>query len=164
MTMLDQCAKKATKKWLLASLLLLCLLLCTGCAGKEAADTRSLSQIWDAMEKAGVLPPMILVDGELALDLYGIDVETCSEAVLMVSTDSRLADEVILLRAKDDAAAKTLKQLLDTRMTDKANEAEGYSPEQFSIIKKGKVLQSGTALALIVSPAAEQLVSIYQGK
>ncbi len=140
-------------------LAVLCLVL-AGCAGPEKTN-RALQDIYAEMEKTQVLPPMIQVDKDLALDFYGIDVSECTEYVMQMSSDSMLADEVILLRAKDQKTADELKALLDSRMEDKAAEAKGYSPEQYAIIQKGKVLQNGNDLALIVSPDVDKLTEIY---
>lgn len=150
-------------KKLIALLCLLALALCCAACGKEeTVSTRPLSEIYAEMEQSGVLPRMLRIDGDLAMDFYGIELADCTEAVLMVSSDSMLADEVVLLRAKDQATADACKVLLDERMAYKAAEAEGYSPEQFAIIKQGKVLQSGTDLALIVSLEVEKLLDIYK--
>lgn len=143
-----------------ALLLFCCVLLCACGAGAQKQGTTD--EIYKALEGAGVLPPMVGIDADEAFDFYGIDVSQCGEFTLKLSSDSMLADEVILLRAKTAEAAKALKTALDKRMQVKASEARDYSPEQYAIIQKGKVLQNGNLLALLVSPDVAKLEAVFK--
>ncbi len=141
------------------------LLMLTGCAApSKAPETARPLALYEMMEKAGVLPEMTAVPEGMRLDFYGIDPAWYEEAVFMVSADSLLADEVVLIRARDEAAAQRILPLLEGRMQAKAEEAENYSPQQYAIIKEGQILSQGRDLALIVSPQVTQLVQLYQGK
>lgn len=142
--------------------LLAALLLLAGCAAP--AQPRDLQMVYTAMEKAAVLPAMVVVPEGLVPDFYGIEPGWYEQALFMVSADSLLADEVVLIRARDQAAAKDILGMLEARMQAKAEEAQTYSPKQYAIIKQGQLLSSGLELALIVSPDAPKLVQIYQGK
>ena len=143
----------------------LALLLLSGCAApKKKTETIDLKTVYQAMEKTGALPDMTAVPENMLLDFYGIDPAWCAEALFMVSADSLLADEVVLIRAKDEAAAKRILPFLESRMQAKAEEAQNYSPEQYAIIKQGRILSQGVEMALIVSPKVGQLVSLYQGE
>ncbi len=143
-------------------LMVLCLTCLSGCTASFTAPTRPLNRVYADMEAAGVLPKMLSVDADTVLDFFGIEVAACTESIFMISADSMLADEVVLIRVADAQTAKDYKALLDSRLEAKAAEAKGYSPEQYAIIKKGKVLQIGTDLALILSPEVDQLLEIYQ--
>lgn len=132
-----------------------------GCRPKAVKDG-ALTDIYADMEATGVLPPMLEVDAEMALDFYGFDPADYAQGVLMISQDSLLADEVLLLRATDAAAAARLKAFMQGRLEAKANEAKGYSPEQYAIIQKGQLLAEGLSLALIVSPDVDKLTAVYR--
>lgn len=152
------------RKPALACLLVaLCLLLSAcGAPAAPAAQALPLADIYQKMVEQVKLPPMVTVGAELALDLYGIDLAKTTQAVLKMSSDSLLADEVVLMEAVDEAAARQIEDLLKGRMQVKAREAEGYSPKQLSIIQQGHVLRDGLKLALIVSPDAEALLQLYK--
>jgi hypothetical protein len=113
--------------------------------------------------KENLFPPMVNVPEELVLDFYGIEPSWYEEAVFLVARDCLLADEIVLLRARDEETAAEVQSLLDARMSAKADEARSYSPEQYAIIKKGKVLAQGKDLALLVSPDIDNLMALYQG-
>ncbi len=143
----------------------LILALTAGCAGRgNGPEAANLEQVYQAMEKAAVLPPMVSVPEDLVLSYYGIEPAWCEQAVFRVASDSLLADEVVLIRAKDSAAAGKILPLLEARLQGKAEEAESYSPEQYAIVKQGHLLSEGRELALIVSPGAARLVQIYKGR
>lgn len=145
------------------AMLALCLIaLLTGCAAKP--EPRSLQDIWQTMLKADVLPDMATVPEGMVLDFFGIEPDWYEEAVFMVARDSLLADEVVLIRARDDAAAKQIHQMLESRMEAKAAEARTYSPVQYAVISMGQVLIKGRELALLVCPEADTLLAIYQSK
>jgi PBP1b-binding outer membrane lipoprotein LpoB len=141
------------------------LLVLSGCAGQgRGPETADLKAVYQAMEETGVLPPMVAVPEGAVPDFYGIDPAWYEEALFMVSADSLLADEVVLIRARDEAAAGRILPMLQARMEAKAEEAQTYSPQQYAIIKQGQVLSRGRALALMVSPEVARLVRVYQGK
>lgn len=151
------------KKTLAAALLLAALLLLSGC-GQQAPAPKplSLEAAYARMAQAVTLPPMLEVDGEMALDFYGIEPGWCVQAVMMLAEDSLIADEILLLEARDQATADAMAALLKNRMDAKAAEAITYSPEQYAIIQRGHLVREGLHLALIVSPDADALLEAYR--
>lgn len=153
---------KTVKRFLLAGMLLaLGLLLLTGCG--QPQKTKDLAQVYQQMEGTGHLPTMIALDAEEALNLIGLETDTMAQSVVMLSQNSLLADEVILLETRDKAAADKAYQLLEGRMKAKADEARAYSPEQYAIINKGILKQDGLVLLLLVSPEVDALYAVYNG-
>ncbi len=148
---------KRITAWLL---LLAAALTLAGC-GQKALKEGSLAEIYADMRKENVLPPMIVVDADTAYDFYGIAPADYTESVMYIAEDSMRADEVLLFRAKDDEAAARIKAMLGERLTAKGNEAKSYSPEQYAIIQRGKLIVNGRSLALIVSPDVDKLTSVY---
>lgn len=154
----------STVKRMAAVLLILTMAaLCAACGGSGGQKkTGDVQQIYDDIAAHAQLPAMMPVGGDLVLDYYGIDLDDCEEALFMVyDGDQMLADEIVLIRAKDAAAAKAIKERLDARMQYKADENDGYLPEQYEVVKKGKVLQDGLRLALFVSPDIDTVLEVY---
>ncbi len=142
----------------MAMSLALCLLL-SGCAPQ--AKQPKAADVYAAIQAANLLPDMVAVPEGSLLDFYGIDSAWYQDAVFMLAADSLRADEVIILRAKETAAAAQIEKMLGERMAAKAEEALGYSPEQHAIILRGKLIREGLNLALLVSPQIEQLQAVY---
>ena len=105
---------------------------------------------------------MFNVPGDVILGFYGISPDDYDDAVFMMNTDSLKADEIVIIRAADEAAARRVNGALTQRLTDKANEAQVYSPEQYAIIKECTVSQDGLWISMIVSPDAGSLRSTYK--
>ena len=146
---------------LIALLAALTLLLC-GCSGQPAQKKEgSAEDICTAMTASGKLPEMLALDGEEIYDLIGIAPEDCAEITWLIAEDGLLADEIAVLTAVDEAAAKRCEALLATRVEARKAEFENYLPEQAAVMKKAVLLRSGLHLALIVSPEAAALQAIY---
>ncbi len=133
----------------------------TACGGKkeETAAERDLAAIYTQMEQ--VLPEMTQLSQKKMLDLYGIQEALCQEALVYVSSDGLLADEVWLIKAADQAALDTLKTKAENRMQAKDEESVTYSPEQNKIVKSGKIITDGLYLALLVTPDVDALVKAF---
>lgn len=117
--------------------------------------------LYQKMLDAEILPEMMEFPESMVLDFYGIDPADYTEAVFYQSFDSMLADEVVLVNAVDDAAADRVEEMLNVRLEAKAEEAKGYSPEQFAIIEKCSVIRDGMNVIMIVSPKKDVLVEIF---
>ena len=143
----------------LLAALLLSLALLGGCVSKPAQV--NMEQAYENMVKSGHLPPMLQLGPEDALNLIGLVSEDHSQQVVMVAQDSLIADEVVLIEARDQSAADRAYQLLEERLRVKANEARNYSPEQYAIIQQGILKREGLNLLLLVSPQADALYAVY---
>lgn len=177
------------KKTILCLILALCFLL-SACASAPAAEEPATEQpavetpaerepaetpsepaatieapvfkyIYEEMLAANVLPEMMEFPENMVLDFYGIEEADYDQAIFYQSYDSMLADEVVLISAVDDAAASRVEEMLNVRLDAKAEEAKGYSPEQFAIIEKCSVVRDGLYVALIVSPEKDTLIDIF---
>ena len=131
-------------------------------AGEDEGS--GLLSIYEELLKTEVLPEMMEFPKSMVLDFYGIEETDYTDAVFYQSFDSMLADEVVLILAVDDAAASRIEEMLNTRLEAKAEEAKGYSPEQFAIIEKCSVQRSGRYVGLIVSPEKDKLVEIFKNR
>lgn len=149
------------KRLILALCLMTLALALTGCGQPQKA--MDLAKVYQQMADTGHLPAMIALDAEEALNLIGLETDQMAQAVVMISQDSLLADEVILLEARDKAVADNAFQLLEGRMKAKGDEARAYSPEQYAIINQGILKQEGLVLLLLVSPEVDALYAVYNG-
>ena len=103
------------------------------------------------------VPAMLPLDAEMQLDYCGIDSATVKESVVAICADSLRADEIWLIEAQDEDAAKAIVGLAEFRLEQKSEESITYSPEQYEVIQKAVLLQKGNYVILLVSPIAETL-------
>lgn len=130
-------------------------------ACKQEVKNADLGEIYQKIEGLGKMPQMVSLDGEMLENYYGIQSDECNQVVAKVCTDAMLADEIVLIEAKEGTSAEQIEQKLKTRLENKAEEAQGYSPEQFAIIKKCMVKREGNYICMIVSPDAEIFGDVY---
>jgi len=121
-----------------------------------------LNGVYTEIESTRVLPQMMNVGQDDIENLYGINPSDMKQYVMKISVEGTLADEVILIEVKDSSKAQEIEQKLQTRLDNKAEEAMGYSPEQYDIIMKCHVDTKGNYISMIVSPEAPKLIEIYE--
>lgn len=148
------------RKWIaiiLATVMLLGLAACGGKAEEKNVDMKALyDQFGDK------LPEMYLMDEETMLNYLGISMEDCAQAVVAVTSDGLGADEVWLIQAKDTEALARLQQLAQSRLAAKEDETVQYAPDQYAVVTAAKLLTEGNYLALLVSPEAEAMESLFE--
>lgn len=150
---------RQTKKTLMILLLAMITLL-TACTGNEPKPP--LGEVYLQIISQNILPDMVLLDEESGLDYLGIDSQLYTQQVMALSEDSLLADELLIFQAQSMDKTKALVDALQARLDAKAQEARLYSPEQYAIITKGRILQDGLYVALLVNPRVDALEAAYQ--
>lgn len=149
-------------KRVISLIFVLAMLFLAGCGGDttESSVKFDVAQVYTALEKT--LPDMVAMDAEMMLNFCGIDTADCAQAVVYVSSDGLLADEIWLIEAKDADALKRLETLAKNRLERKGEESITYSPEQYKVVQNAQLLLNGNYLALIVSPDVDTLVKDYR--
>lgn len=142
--------------WALMLALLLALTAC-GAPAKEPAD---LNGVYAACQE--YLPDMMVLDDTTMLNFLGIHAEDCTQVIAAVCAAGLQADEVWLIQAKDQDALNRLTALAQTRQTAKEDETESYLPDQYVIVKEGKILTQGLYLAYLVSPRVDDMQAAFE--
>lgn len=93
---------------------------------------------------------------------YGIEAEDVLEFAGGVNTTGVEQEEVVLVKAKDSAAADNVEKALDSRYQAKLNQNKNYNAEQAALIEKCSVERNGSYVSMIVSENAEKITEIYK--
>jgi hypothetical protein len=126
----------------------------------EAAPVElDLQAIYD--ECAKTMPEMIPLDATMMLNYCGIKAEDCAVAVVAICSDGLRTDEIWLIEAVDAAALDRLAAMADARLQAKGEESISYSPEQYAVVQKAKVIRFGNYLAVLVSPDVDTLETVF---
>lgn len=160
-------------KRMIAMILAVTMLLClAGCQSETNPDTQpssvpqetnapaDMEKIYEAM--AEKMPEMIRMDETTMLNFCGIQAADCVQVVAAICADGLITDEVWLIEAKDEAALERLKTLAENRLQAKGEESITYSPEQYEVVQKARILTNGLYMALIVSPDVDALADIFR--
>lgn len=146
---------------LFLALMVFCMAGCSGTANNKQEPAQiDMSQLYTQMETT--LPQMVELDEAMMLNLCGIKAEQCKQAVVAIANDGLRADEVWLIEAADADALAALKTMAENRIKYKGEESITYSPQQYEIVQKGKILTEGSYLIVLVSPDVETLEAAYK--
>jgi len=152
-------------KKLLALLSCVVLLLTFAACRKEEQPKNTdlnMEAVYSKLCKAAALPPMLDLDKDLMLDYCGIKADTVKQAMVLICEDSLRTDEIWLIEANDEDTAKQIKELADKRLKAKAAESETYSPQQYAVVQKAELIQTGSYVALFVSPDSAALAQAFR--
>lgn len=149
------------KKLICMMLAAMMLLTFTACGGEKTVETTAeaapvdLNALYESM--ADKLPEMILMDTDMLMNFCGIQAEDCTQVVAAIGATGLMTDEIWLVEAVDETALDRIEELANTRLKLKGEETVSYAPDQYEIVKEGKIIRSGLYLALIVTPEADAL-------
>ena len=146
---------------LLALLLVVGLAACSGSNSGTEGKSADLTKVMDDMKAVLENKEMMDLGKDNLLQNYGIDPESVKQFAVYIDSTGLKGDEIILLEAKDEEAAKTVKEMIDARYQQKEITMKSYQPEEYAMLKECKVQQNGNYISLIVSPQHEELEKIY---
>lgn len=137
------------------SVILCCMMLVTGCSGKETAggvkmkDGQTVQTVTDQIiNEVGIAMGMQLDDTVLKDMFYidGADVEAYAGEMSLSMTS---ADNIVAVQAKE-GKIDTVKQALEKRLADVRQSFEQYLPEQSEKAQKGQVVVKGNYAFLLI--------------
>jgi len=149
-------------KKIISAVLVIALVLCMcACGGKQEKTVDvDLKALYEGYSQH--LPEMFYPDESTLLNFLGINAEDCAEYQVAICAEGMRADEVWLIKAKDEAALAKLQQLAESRIAAKLEETETYVPDQYLIVQKAQVLSNGLYLALLISPDVDVLKADFE--
>lgn len=131
------------------------------CGGSKGAS-KPLSDIYADIKSQVELSDMLEISSAQMLDkYYGIAEEDAAEYAGGINNTGVDMEEIVLIKAADDAAAERVKSALQLRYDAKLAQNKDYNPEQAQMIEQCKVEQNGVYVTMIVSANAEKITEIY---
>ena len=148
-------------KRILCAALILALLCCLPACGAEKAPA-DLEKLYTELCALGDAPEMIrLADKKLQRSI-GVDPAACPQAIAALCEDGLRVDEIWLIQAADEEAAKAVQALAESRAAQICAETENYLPDQYAVAKASRVLRIGSYVGLFLSPAAAEMESAFR--
>lgn len=153
------------KKVLMSAVaILMCMCLFTACGGGKALNdtplTEALESINAQLFNGG--EGMRAVDSLDKLELYySIDPADVAEFAAEVAKNSATEiDEVVLVKAVDEEAAKRVTEKLELRLQSQKDLCASYSAELLAVADKCSVRTQGVLVSLIITEQYEEAVKI----
>ena len=95
------------------------------------------------------------------LDMIGIGPDEYTDYAYLADYNALSAREVIVVRAKDEDAAKTIAEKLENYREQRMRETRNYQPEAYRVLNEAEVLQKDLLVVLSIAapdPAEAELL------
>lgn len=102
------------------------------------------------------------VAADLLLDLYGIAAEDVAESAGYMTMDGVFPDEVIMIKAVDEAAAGRISDALNRRLEEVKIQSANYDPENYELAQKCTIQSEGVYVVMFLSPHYDRMTELFQ--
>lgn len=153
---------------LLAILLLLSLMACTGTKNTEnpyydaETGTIRLTALKSDMLKKLNITDALDLGKDALLSQYGIREEDVADFACFVTLDGAFPQEIVMIRAGSADAANRVKEHLQTRLEEFRVQSQNYDAENYAVAQKCSILTSGNYVAMFLTPDYEVMRQMFQ--
>ena len=139
----------------------LALLGLTACSSGKA-ELPAPGELYETICAAVELPAMSDVAEYMLEANTGIAPDEYDTAVYYILEEGMAPDQIILVRAKDEAAAAGIEEKLSAWLTYQEEASRMYLTEYMPLYQKGVIRRDGLTVSLIVSEQVDEIVQVYQ--
>lgn len=153
------------KKIIAATMVCLTLFTLTGCSEEKkedrVIDVHTMAQ--SLLNDITYEDQLTKVEGNMFQMIYGISQEDIEEYEAYVSTGAT-AEEIAVIKAKDEATAESMEEKLTERVEAQKNSFANYIPKEVEKLEEAVVYQEGVYVVLSISNDDEKAEKIISGK
>ncbi|MBO5497141.1 MAG: DUF4358 domain-containing protein [Oscillospiraceae bacterium] len=106
-------------------------------------------------------PEMLPLNERTVASYLGLQPEEYLDGRFYLCANNLKADEIWLMELEDEAAAQSMRERAQNRITVKADSYQQYLPEESAISRRGIAVAKGRFVGLFVSPDAEKIRDIF---
>jgi hypothetical protein len=131
----------------------------SGCSGKDDKTPEHLSatQIGNRIEQAVSLMEMKKGDLNKLQKLYKIDADSIDDFILYTSTSNVKADELAIIKLKDERQAESVKENMEQRIEAQKMKFKDYRPDEYFLVDHHVLKTKGPFVFFAVSKDAESM-------
>ena len=126
-----------------------------------AAGAASLSDIYSQIEQQVSLNSPMTVPADFIANYFGIDVSAAEDYLFVMSEMATSAETIVIVKA-GGADKQALADSLQMVINQKAAEMENYLPDQYDIVSRSTVHQTGDYVWMVISENAGAIESIIE--
>lgn len=120
-----------------------------------SGSTKSFDTIKQAVEASLDTTGMKKTDGQGFKRYYGLTAADYDGVMFYTSESSMSAEEILLIKVKDEGQMKRVRETVEKRVANRKNEFEGYAPKQVQLLENAQLTVRGEFLFLAVTLNAE---------
>lgn len=140
---------------------LIAVLLFSGCGESTGATAKDIYSGIEAEVKLENVDTTVstgdMVYEDSFKDLYGLSMDEIDNGVISYSETGGLADEISIIKVKDEGDVNRLKSAMNDRIERRKQVFQGYKPEEMKKIDSARVMVYKEFVALIISEQAEEI-------
>lgn len=141
----------------IASALVLCLAIITGCGAKEV----KLSEVMDKINSDFSLSLQKLESADELNTYYSIYTADVKQFAAEIDPNNNAPVEIVLVEAVDADAASRVESALTTRYNAIYSQYSSYTPEQLDMVKACKVTRDGNYVSMIVADKGSEMLNVF---
>jgi len=127
------------------------------------ADSKvPFTEVEQAVESQVDFETMTRADDQTIKRDYGINAADYDGVMLYVSTFNLNAQEILLVKVKDESQMQDVEDAVDARIESRKNDFEGYLPEQAKLLDDALVTVKGDYLFMVISEDAGEYQTAFQ--
>ena len=136
----------------------------SACSPGQAEQTElpEPGQLFERIRQTVRLPEMVDVAADMLEANTGISAGEYVGAAYYIPMDSVVPEELILIRAVDEAAALDIQEKLESYLDYRVESARVYLTEYMPVLQAGVVRRDGLTVSLIVSEQVSEIVAVYE--
>lgn len=151
------------KKIVLSITAVIMMLIMLASCGKSTVTTVNVNEVYQKITESVEMPKETV---ELAkddlIDYYGIEADKVSEFAA-VQDACGYKDEIVIIKAVDDASAKEIEELLNKHIEYQKDSMKNYDAAQYSVLGSSEVIANGNYVAMFISSEQGKMAEIYNG-
>ncbi len=129
----------------------------------DTVQEKSLTDVFSEIKSQMNVSEMVEFQDVSSLDrYYGITAEQVSEFAGGINNSGVEQEEIVLIKASDEANVEAIKTALENRRQSKLNENKNYNPTQAEIIEQCSVETNGLYIFMLISPNHEQMTQVVR--
>ncbi len=141
----------------IASALVLCLAIITGCGAKEV----KLSEVMDKINSDFSLSLQKLESADELNTYYSIDTADVKQFAAEIDPNNNAPVEIVMIEAVNADAASRVESALTTRYNAIYSQYSSYTPEQLDMVKACKVTKDGNYVSMIVADKGSEMLDVF---
>ena len=145
------------KVFSIATSIILCLALLTGCGAKEV----NLTEVMDKLNSDFSLSLRVLESVDDLNTYYSIDTADVKQYAAEIDSNNDAPVEIVLVEAVDADAATRVETALTTRYNAIVNQYSSYTPEKLDMVKACKVTKDDNYVTMVVADKAADMLNVY---
>ncbi|MFW5434658.1 DUF4358 domain-containing protein [Paenibacillus apiarius] len=132
-----------------------------GCTSKQSDINVSAAKIEEQIKQSIKLDKLKKGDVQKLKKLYDLGTEQVEDFILYTATSNVKADEIVVIKVKDEKQIDSVKASIAKRIDTQAVKFKDYRPDEYALLEKHVLKEKSHYILFAVSADAEQIEKAF---